>query len=334
MAVPTISAISPTAGHTGGRSLVAIDGTGFRLPVPPPAVNGITPEAPASVRVSFGSGATWTAATSVSVFSSTLLHVLTPIHDPTDDPIDVRVENLADDGTPIPGEVATLPAAWRFVRPNLTDGDSDLVRLVRAFVAELRRQITPNVVWPEHTDFDGDTGDTLSTTEVPSFPGLIVAATTLEDNDFYSDRSRIEVVNPDDPDGFVTYEPPVTVDVVFSVVGVSDSNKEMLNLAATVRRFFRKNPYLTMARDPDDASKGEVRYEMNAEDAPNVSLRVDGNEDNLRTFAISARVLGFDIESMHEIRESDGEPARGPGQAAEGGVETGRTLENDVQITI
>lgn len=330
MPVPTISTVSPTAGHSGGKTLVVIDGTNFRLPTTPPAENGVTPEAQPSVSVTFGGRA----AIRVDVASATRAYVLTPIGDPTDDPVDVVLTNLDDDGVPIPGETVTRVASWRFVRPDVTTGRSDLVRLIDTFVDELKRQITPNVVMPGNTDYDSDTGDTLSVSEVPEFPGLVVAASELVDNDFYAERSKIEVENPDDPDGFLELEPPVTVDLVFTVVGVSDNQKELLNLAAVTKRFFRKNPYLSMARDAEDAGKGEVRYEMNAEDAPNVRIKAEANSDNIRTFALTARVIGFDIEAMFEIRNPDGTAVSGPGGANEGAVDVGKTLAEEVTLAI
>lgn len=330
MAIPTIESVSPAVGHTGGRALIEIVGTGFRLPVPPAPVNGITPEAPPSVRVLFGS----TPALEVAVLSASRLYVTTPIHDPTDEPISITVQNVDDAGDVIDDESVVLEAAFRFVRPNVTDGRSDLVRVIDALVAELRRQITPNVSWPEHTDFDEATGDTLSMTEVPDLPGLVVAAVELVDNDFYAERSRVEVEDPDDPTTFVELAPPTTVDIVCTIVGVSDSSKELLNLTATAKRFFRKNPYLRMARDPDDASKGEVAYELEAQDSPGVKLSVEGNASNLRTFALVARIVGFDIEAMHEIRDEDGEVVRGPHGAGEATTQIGRTLEDGVVLSI
>lgn len=330
MAVPTLTSISPAAGHTGGKTLVELNGTGFRLPTQLPAVNGIVPEAPASIRVTFGSKV----AKSVVVVSSTLAYAMTSIGDPSSAAEDVQIENLDDDGEPIAGEAATLASAWRFVRPNVTDQRSDLVRLVGAFVDELKRQITPNVHWPTHTDYDEDTSDTLSITEVPEFPGLVVAATELVENDFYALRDPQEVEDPEDPNGFVMRAPPTTVDLVFTVVGLSDNTKELLNLAAVTKRFFKKNPYLSMARDPDDAEKGEVEYEMDAEDAPDVKLSIDANENNLRSFAITVRVRGFDIESMFGIREADGTPAEGPGETDEATIERGKTAAEGPSLSI
>lgn len=76
MAVPTISAVTPNEGHTGGKTLVEVTGTNFRLPTPAPATGPTTP-LPASVRVKFGGNI----ATNVEVWSATRLYCLTPEHD-------------------------------------------------------------------------------------------------------------------------------------------------------------------------------------------------------------------------------------------------------------
>ncbi len=325
MAVPTVTSISPTIGHSGGRTLVAIEGTGFRLPVSPAPVNGITAEGPPSVRVTFGG----VPATTVAVAASTLIYATTAIADPTPGPVDVVITNIDDHGNPISGEIATLVQGWRYVLPNVTGGRSDIVRLIDAFVAELKRQIVPNVVWPQHTDFDPDTSDTLSIIDLPEFPGLMLAAVSLEDNEFYSERSPIEVANPEDPTTFTTMAPPDTVDIVFTIVGVSDNAKELINLAATTKRFFRKNIRISMARDPNDASLGVVEYEINAKDARGVKLDVEAKENNLRTFAITARIVGFDIEQMVITDDSGVAP-----DESEALTEVGGTLESDPVLSI
>lgn len=316
----TITSISPMIGHTGGRSLVTIDGSGFRLPTAQAAASGITPEPPPSVRVSFGG----VVAKSVAVASSTLLFVTTAIGDPTNGPVDVVVENIDDSGSPIPGESATLAAAWRYVRPDVTSERSDLVRVIDAFVAELRRQIVPNVMLPKHTDFDPDTSDTLSLIELPEFPCLIIAATSIEDNFFHAEPERQEVDDPDDPDGFLSLDPPDIVDVVFTILGASDNSKELVNLAATVKRFFKKNPRLAMARDANDASKGEVEFELSARDVPRVKIEGRSSENNLRTFAIQARIVAFRIESM-VLLDDFGQPLTGSDSLRE----KGKTVADD-----
>ncbi len=325
MAVPTVTSISPTIGHTGGRTLVAIEGTGFRLPVSPAPVNGITPVGPTSVRVTFGG----VLAATVAVAASTLIYATTSIADPSTGPVDVVVTNLDDNGNPISGETGTLVQGWRYVRPSVTDGRSDIVRLIDTFVDELKRQIVPNVVWPQNTDFDPDTSDTLSIIDLPEFPGLMIAAAELADNDFYAERSQIEVPDPDDPTSFTTVAAPDTVDIVFTIVGVSDNSKELINLAATTKRFFKKNITIAMARDPNDASKGTVSYELTAKDARGVKLEVAAKENNLRTFAISARIVGFDIESMVILDEDGISP-----EESEARTEVGGTLESDPVLSV
>lgn len=76
MATPTIASVTPAEGHTGGRTLVEIVGTNFRLPTAP-APTGPTSAPPPSVRVKFGTAE----ASNVAVFSSSLLSCLTPEND-------------------------------------------------------------------------------------------------------------------------------------------------------------------------------------------------------------------------------------------------------------
>lgn len=50
MTVPTITTVTPSAGPTGGRTLIHVVGTGFRLPDPPPST-GVVPVPGPTVRV-------------------------------------------------------------------------------------------------------------------------------------------------------------------------------------------------------------------------------------------------------------------------------------------
>lgn len=79
MAPPTITSISPRRGHTGGRFLVEILGSGFRVQ-PVADLGGAAPveEPPQSVRVLFGDDE----ATDVQVFDEGRLYCRTPIMSP------------------------------------------------------------------------------------------------------------------------------------------------------------------------------------------------------------------------------------------------------------
>lgn len=74
MAVPTISTVTPSEGHTGGKTLVEIVGTNFREPTPPPPTGPTDPTWPPSVRVKFGGRV----AANVMVWSPTQLYCQTP----------------------------------------------------------------------------------------------------------------------------------------------------------------------------------------------------------------------------------------------------------------
>lgn len=315
MATPTVSAISPSAGHSGGRTLVEVDGTNFRQPTVAVLVRGIAQVPPPSVAVTFGG----IPATEIRWLSSSLLYVVTPIHSPG--AVDVVVTNLDDTGTPIAGETVTSASGYTYLLPTLTgDQESDVVRCIRAFLQEMKRQITPNVSWPSHTDYDDATDAAISVAKLPSMPGLVIADVTFRENDFYSIREATQVTDPTVTD-FVEIAPPTTVDLVFTIAGLSTSSIELLNLAAVTKRFFRKNPYLSLARDPSDLSKGSVRYEMDSFEDKETKYEITASKDNVKNFILIAVVHGFDIEGM------SGLPLGGPAGVSEGAQNAGKTAD-------
>lgn len=319
MAVPSITSISPVAGHTGGRTFVEIDGANFAVPVALAPVNGIVPPERPAVAVTFGG----VPALEVRCVSASLLYVVTPIHDPG--AVDVVVQNLDANGNAIPGEAFTLASGFAYQLPNLTT-ESDLARLIRSFIQEAKRQIVPNVNWPSATDYDDTTGDGLSITKLAALPALIIAETEIDDNDFFAERGPVEVQK--DADDFFEIAPPVTVDVLLTLAGVSDDPVELVNLLAATKRFFRKNPYLSMLRDPANPSAGSVRYEMDWKDHPEAKLTIAANKDNVRHFAGQVTIRGFDIEAMAGL------PLGGPGiettQDREAVTDIGQTAQSVV----
>src|SRR5262245_61737827 len=137
MPAPTITSLTPPTGPTGGRTLVEIAGTGFRLPPPPPP-SGTTPPPRPTVQILVGGRE----ATDVRVRASDRLTFISPIGDAR--PVDVILRNLDDDGAPIAGEEVTLANGFTYRMPALA-AESDLARLVRTLLRELKRQVLPNV---------------------------------------------------------------------------------------------------------------------------------------------------------------------------------------------
>jgi IPT/TIG domain len=320
----TISSVSPTAGHTGGKTFVEIDGTGFQVATTPaPLATGRTPRPPQTVQVLFGD----VPALLVEVLSATQIYAVSPPTAPTKDaqgigrlptPVSVTVTNIDADGNPIAGQTATMAAAFTYQLPDLTTSDSDLARIVQTWIQLLKAQVTPHVSWPTNTDFDQETGEGKANVDLPRLPGLVIADLNVRENDFYSVREPVEIDNGDGT--FTTKAPPDTVDIVLTMVGVSNDPVELLNLAAAFKRFLRKNPYVTMPRDPADLALGSVQYELNWSEAKDLKVTADANANNLSHFAFDVAIVGFDIEDM------PGLPASGPG-------DTGRQHEATIGVS-
>lgn len=97
---PTIATVLPAKGHTGGKTLVEITGTGFVLPPSPTTVPAPAPTS--RMRVWFGD----VEADLVEVADATVLYAFTPIHDPG--VVDVKVQELAE----LPAELITGAAPF------------------------------------------------------------------------------------------------------------------------------------------------------------------------------------------------------------------------------
>lgn len=304
MTVPTVSAITPTVGHSGGKTLVQIDGTGFALPPPPPAT-GPTTAPPPSVTVTIGGKP----ATNVAVVSDELIYCLTPKGslnaDDTESldttPKDVVVQNNHADGTPVVGETATLAAAFTFQQPSL-DVESHLASVVRTLIRELKLQVTNNVTFSTHTDYDASTGDQLNTAFVAALPALILGNLEVPEDRIHAVN---EEVDHEIPGGlFISRRPPVVVDVLLNLVGVDNNSIRILNLMSVIRSFFKKNAWLYVDRDPSNLSLGQVRYELDWSFAGpvNVSHQADGS--NVESFGGQVCVRGVLIEDMSGISTS------------------------------
>ena len=288
MTVPLITHITPSTVPTGGGLLLEIAGDGFRLPTAVPAA-GATMPPPPSVRVAIAG----TPSRDVRVLSSESLVCVLPSGGPG--PVDVVVENLDADGTPVAGERAVAHRVLTYVRPGLTS-EADLTRLVRAALQELKRQVLANVVLTVQTDFDVDTGDELHLSHVAELPALVLIGPELSENRFFSLNELPESSIGEDQ--FVQRRTPYTVDLGFTLVGVSDHTSELLNLMAATQLFFHRNPFLELDRDAVDAGAGRVRYEMDFTPDGDLKVTSQPNESNVRSFSGRFVVRGFDLEEL------------------------------------
>ncbi len=245
MPVPTVTSISPPSGHTGGRTLCTVTGTGFKVHPPPPAT-GPTPAPVPSVQVTIGGEV----CPAVWVLSATMLRCLTPIHDPSGIPAtetadaivasDLVVENLDAAGDPVPGESATLAECYSFHRPVFDASVTTATeRAIKALITELARQVHPNVQFQPHTDYDDDTGDGLNVCQFASLPGIGLVGLRMVTPQDVADREQMVVELPDG--SAAVRRQPVIRDVLLTCIAASDNTAELLWLEAVLAQFARKN---------------------------------------------------------------------------------------------
>ena len=220
-----------------------------------------------------------------------IVDVRTPAH--AQGVVDVTLQNLDAAGSPVPGEEATLPNAFRFLRSRLAK-ETDLTRLVRALLRELKRQVLSQASITVAVDYrDAETGE-MELVTVAEIPSLVLSGPQVSENRFYTlSEGREDVVaGPAGPE-LARHRPTYTVDLAFTITAVSDHTVELLNLMAAVGTFLNRNRWIELPRDPDDPGLGTVRWEMDPEG--DFRTRLDGPDD-LRAFTCGLVVRGFDLD--------------------------------------
>ncbi len=299
--------VTPTKGPTGGRTIVEILGTGFRLPVLPPPTGFVGGDPEISVQVIIGGRR----AVNVQVVSPERLFATTQSRDPG--LFEVVVRNIDSNGDPIPGEEARIDDAYMYARPRLDAlAESDTVRLCRTLIRELQRQIHPNVAITTATDYDSDTADLSNFVEIAELPQLILIGPEFAENRFYTNNEPIE----EDPDT-ITAELgirrfPRVVDVNFSLIGATDNMTELLNLLHVIQSFFNRNKDLSILRnapagDPNQAwpvdpdPEDLVTYELDIQPGQQFGVTNTPNNSNLRTLSGAFLIRGFEIEDLPDF---------------------------------
>lgn len=274
MAVPTLTGISPATGPTGGGDVVRLTGSGFM-----PQVAVLFGDAPAEVL---------SARDEAGV---SLADVRTPAH--ADAVVDVTLRNLDPADVPVPGEEATLAGAYRFLRPRIV-AESDLTRLVRTLLRELKRQVLANVSMTVSVDYDDTTVDGMNVIAISKLPSLVLSGPRVGENRFFSTNEPHEDVVPgaSGPE-LMRRRPPYTVDLSFTLTAASDRTVELLNLMAAVATFLNRNRWVELSRDPDDPTAAAARWEMDPEG--DFQTRLDGPDD-VRVFSCGFVIRGFDID--------------------------------------
>ena len=216
--------------------LVVINGTNFRIPDPVPATGFVGGPEPVTLRVTIDG----VPALRAYAMSTIQIAVLMPAYrgDPDVETLaasNVTIENLDNDGNPVGGETVTAADAFTYERPQL-DGSTNFKRLVRELLRTFKRQVIPNTVLTTHTDYDDTTGDALNIVALAKLPGIVLTGPDLRKNTFYSEHGGVQVQSgPRESD---RKQAPRTVDLIFEVVGATDSDGILLNLSFILCQLF------------------------------------------------------------------------------------------------
>jgi hypothetical protein len=284
---PTIDSVSPAAVGAAGGELVRITGS------------GIAPR----VAVRFGAAASEVLAVVVSG-TRVLVDARAPASEAGDAVL--TLQNLGDDGSPIPGEDAVI--SFRFLRA-LIAVESDLTRLVRALLRALKSQVIANASTPVSLDYREQIATVIPIAKVPS---LTVLGPDIRENRVYATNEAGErvVVGPAGTE-IEILRPPTAVDLRFVLEVVTNTTAEHLNIFTGLVNFFHRNPYLALERDARDPAAGLVRLPLFA-DGEARTARVDdarGRRDDRHAFEWGLVIRGFPIDD--HIATGRARPAEG-----------------------
>lgn len=308
MAVPTITTVSQTTGTPTGGQAVEILGTNFRVPSTPPVTGGVTPKLPSSVSVTFGG----VAATKVAVISDTRLYAVTPARVlPFDsngktlrtESVDVVVQNVDDTGTPIAGESATAANAYTYRRPGLSNAESgDFIRVTSLLIDTFRSQVLANTVLETSVDFDPDTG--TPRIDISELPSLVIDGPNLSFNKFFTYRGPITVPGKNAGEVFLQRRHRV-VDLTYTVMGVTDSMVEIINLIQLIELVVDRNVDLKLPLDPNDLSKGYLPLEFSFTQDPSYARVQNELHSDIRTFTGTILLKGYPLNTFIDVENDD-----------------------------
>lgn len=297
MAIPTVTSITPATGSpTGGQALEVI-GTNFRIPTTANlALNPVPPPQPA-VRVTFGG----TEATRVEFISDTRLFVYTPKRSMPivgkvtqgSENVDVVVENIDDLGVLIPTETVTVANGYNYLRPGVSTEDSgDYIRASMQLIDLLRSEVLSNTVLSTSVDYDPDTG--TAAIDVETTPQLILTGPSMEFNAFFTFRGESTQPTSSAVEFFKGRRHRV-VDMTYDVMGVSNSDVELINLQALFETVVDRNTKIDFVCDPTDPGAGTIPLELHIVQSPTYERVEKHANSDLRVFTASIVLKGFPL---------------------------------------
>lgn len=294
MSVPTIAAVTPSRGHTGGHAVVEITGTNFRLPDAPPATGPVA-SIPPSVRVFFGTSE----ARRVGVISATRLYAVTGPHDlpkGSDELlVDVEVRNVGPFGETIGSEVAVAVDAFTYARPMLdASNESNLARMTRTLIRALKREVLEEVVLTQNTDWDDDPAETLRKMAIAKLPAVYLVGPTMRASvgPHAEQRNARELVQETEAQ-VLEHRAPYMVDLAFTLGALSDNYMQLLGLMEGLTNFLLRNPYLLLERSPGSSER--LEYEVRFDTGGELQVDLAPDSSNVHSASGNIVILGFPV---------------------------------------
>src|SRR5687767_1171676 len=169
----TVERIEPTAGLTSGNEIVSLRG-----------------ELPEGLEVWFGTQRA-TLETRFGEGGSVVVQVRTPRTAPG--LVDITLRAIDEHGESVSGDEYTLRAAFRFHRVPLAL-ESDLTRVVRTLIRELKRQVLANTTISVSIDFPDDPDAAFAKIAEAKLPAIVLSGPRLRENRVYSTNEPGEEV--------------------------------------------------------------------------------------------------------------------------------------------
>jgi hypothetical protein len=204
----------------------------------------------------------------------------------------VAVQNLDAGGAPISGETVTVTNQLAVARADLAL-ESDLTRLERSLLLELRRQVIQNVLKTAAVDYDGTPGGVFDVPDVAELPALAIQGPQIVDDFFYDlDRGTLTGAGS----SFTRRKTFKTVNLTYRFVVMDNKQVRNMNIMALMLQFLQNNPFLEMKRDEADASKGFVQYEL--AQVGEFTTFTGSSSSDIRGFSGSLVIRGFQLEDV------------------------------------
>jgi hypothetical protein len=227
--------------------------------------------------------------------------------------VDVVVENLDDNGDPIPGESAVAPVypgqpgAYVYTYPGVTSvSESTTTRIVDALLQLWRRDLLANTLTHQSIEYDSDI-DTLERVDIARLPAIVLIGPRTTTSRMYEEPGP-QVVDPITVPGappevrYMITRMPYTLDFAFDVIGMTNSRQVALNLMHAAIDLVHRVENLEIPRDPNNLAAGNAVFDFDFEAQDQTfGFDRDPNESDLHIWRGSIVIRGVQIERISAL---------------------------------